>query len=610
MAAAENDLRRTSHAPVLAVPCNRYLSPAGEAVRALPAFAESPETLIALYRAMVLTRLFDDKAVALQRTGRLGTYASSLGQEAVGVGVASAMQADDVLLPSFREHGAHALARRHPDGAAALLGRRRARQRLPGPAPRLSRLRAGRHPVPACRRRRPCLQAAARAARRGCALAATAPRRRATSTRRSTSPASGSCRSCSSSTTTMGDLGAALGADRRRDAGAEGHRRGHRRRAGRRQRRHRGARGSASAAIARRAAARADADRGPDLPPRRPHHRRRRPPLPRDAEVSAHWKEEPIARLRSYLVARGVWDKAGRGRACCTELSRRDRRGCRELSGDAAAAADRHVRSSLRRAAGPRSQANAPLLAARRMAAMPEVDAGRGRQSGARARDGRGRRACSCSARTSAPTAACSAPPRACSTRFGAGARARHAAGRDRDRRHRRRAWRRRACGRSPRSSSTASCYPTIDQMVNHAARLRTARAAGSPARWCCARRTAAASTRPSTIPRASRRCFAHIPGLRVVIPSSPRRAYGLLLAAIRDPDPVVFLEPKRALPRGKEDVDDDGDGLPLDRCFVLRDGQRRHARHLGRDGARDAGRRRRSGRRGYRVRRSSTSPR
>jgi pyruvate dehydrogenase E1 component alpha subunit len=55
---------------------------------------------------MVLTRAFDAKAIALQRTGRLGTYASSLGQEGVAVGLAAAMQPDDVLLPSFREHGA------------------------------------------------------------------------------------------------------------------------------------------------------------------------------------------------------------------------------------------------------------------------------------------------------------------------------------------------------------------------------------------------------------------------------------------------------------------------------------------------------------------------
>jgi pyruvate dehydrogenase E1 component beta subunit len=66
---------------------------------------------------------------------------------------------------------------------------------------------------------------------------------------------------------------------------------------------------------------------------------------------------------------------------------------------------------------------------------------------------------------------------------------------------------------------------------------------------------------------------FAHVPGIRVVIPSSPARAYGLLLAAIRDPDPVVFLEPKRIYRAPKEEVTDDGAALPLDRCFVLREG-------------------------------------
>jgi len=67
---------------------------------------------------------------------------------------------------------------------------------------------------------------------------------------------------------------------------------------------------------------------------------------------------------------------------------------------------------------------------------------------------------------------------------------------------------------------------------------------------------------------------FAHVPGLRVVIPSSPRRAYGLLLAAIRDPDPVVFLEPTRLYRAAREEVVDDGVPVPLDRCFVLREGR------------------------------------
>lgn len=66
---------------------------------------------------------------------------------------------------------------------------------------------------------------------------------------------------------------------------------------------------------------------------------------------------------------------------------------------------------------------------------------------------------------------------------------------------------------------------------------------------------------------------FAHMPGIRVVIPSSPARAYGLLLAAIRDPDPVIFMEPKRIYRWQKEAVIDDGEELPLDVCFTLRDG-------------------------------------
>jgi len=85
---------------------SQFLDASGTAITELPASARDPEALIPLYRAMVLTRRFDAKAVALQRTGRLGTYASSLGQEAVTVGLAAAMLPEDVLLPTYRESGA------------------------------------------------------------------------------------------------------------------------------------------------------------------------------------------------------------------------------------------------------------------------------------------------------------------------------------------------------------------------------------------------------------------------------------------------------------------------------------------------------------------------
>ena len=83
----------------------RVLDAEGTLVGAMPEFAREPAVLLQLYRALVLTRTFDAKAVALQRTGRLGTYASSLGQEAIAVGAAAAMAPDDVFVPSFREHG-------------------------------------------------------------------------------------------------------------------------------------------------------------------------------------------------------------------------------------------------------------------------------------------------------------------------------------------------------------------------------------------------------------------------------------------------------------------------------------------------------------------------
>src|ERR1700736_1413366 len=83
-----------------------YLAPDGKVLRQPPAFAADADVLRSLYRGMVLTRTFDLKAVSLQRTGRLGTYAVSLGQEGVSVGVASAMREEDVIVPSYRDNGA------------------------------------------------------------------------------------------------------------------------------------------------------------------------------------------------------------------------------------------------------------------------------------------------------------------------------------------------------------------------------------------------------------------------------------------------------------------------------------------------------------------------
>lgn len=85
----------------------RYIAPSGALLRPLPDDLHEPAALVALYRGLVRNRAFDEKAGALQRTGRLGTYASSLGQEAVFVGAASAMRADDIFVQSFREHGAN-----------------------------------------------------------------------------------------------------------------------------------------------------------------------------------------------------------------------------------------------------------------------------------------------------------------------------------------------------------------------------------------------------------------------------------------------------------------------------------------------------------------------
>jgi 2-oxoisovalerate dehydrogenase E1 component beta subunit len=115
--------------------------------------------------------------------------------------------------------------------------------------------------------------------------------------------------------------------------------------------------------------------------------------------------------------------------------------------------------------------------------------------------------------------------------------------------------------------------YPMVDHIICHAARMRH-RTRGRLSCPMVVRIPWGGGIRaPEHHSEANESIFTNVPGLRVVMPSSPQRAYGLLLAAIRDPDPVIFYEPKRIYRQYKEEVPDDGEALPLDVCFVLRDG-------------------------------------
>jgi pyruvate dehydrogenase E1 component beta subunit len=115
--------------------------------------------------------------------------------------------------------------------------------------------------------------------------------------------------------------------------------------------------------------------------------------------------------------------------------------------------------------------------------------------------------------------------------------------------------------------------YPMVDHIVCHAARFRNRTRGRMNCPMVLRVPWGGGIRAPEHHSEANEAIFTNVPGLRVVMPSSPQRAYGLLLAAIRDPDPVIFFEPKRIYRQYKEEVPDDGEALPMDVCFVLRDG-------------------------------------
>ncbi|HET9699284.1 MAG TPA: alpha-ketoacid dehydrogenase subunit beta [Burkholderiales bacterium] len=115
--------------------------------------------------------------------------------------------------------------------------------------------------------------------------------------------------------------------------------------------------------------------------------------------------------------------------------------------------------------------------------------------------------------------------------------------------------------------------YSTLDTMINHASRLRHRTRGRLTCPMVLRMPNGGGIHAPEHHSESVEALFAHVPGLRVVIPSSPKRAYGLLLAAIRDPDPVVFLEPTRLYRLVRQEVADDGKALALDTCHVAQEG-------------------------------------
>ncbi len=115
--------------------------------------------------------------------------------------------------------------------------------------------------------------------------------------------------------------------------------------------------------------------------------------------------------------------------------------------------------------------------------------------------------------------------------------------------------------------------YPALDQIINHMSRMRHRTRGRLTCPIVMRMPHGGGIHAPEHHSESVETLLCHIPGLRVVCPSSPARAYGLLLAAIRDPDPVMFLEPTRLYRASRQEVPDDGRALPLDRAFVLREG-------------------------------------
>lgn len=115
--------------------------------------------------------------------------------------------------------------------------------------------------------------------------------------------------------------------------------------------------------------------------------------------------------------------------------------------------------------------------------------------------------------------------------------------------------------------------YPALDQIASHMARLRNRTRGRLSCPLVLRMPHGGGIHAPEHHGESLETLLCHHPGLRVVCPSSPARAYGLLLASIRDPNPVMFLEPVRLYRHARQEVEDDGNALPIGHCAIVREG-------------------------------------
>lgn len=125
-----------------------------------------------------------------------------------------------------------------------------------------------------------------------------------------------------------------------------------------------------------------------------------------------------------------------------------------------------------------------------------------------------------------------------------------------------------------PEMQFSGFIYPGFNQIIGHISRYRTRTRGEEDAQMVIRAPYGGGIEAPELHSDSMEALYTHMPGIKVALPSSPREAYGLLKGAIRDPDPVLFMEPKRIYRSVREELPDDDYTLPLGEADVKREGE------------------------------------